>query len=78
VRVFCVQHNDGVQSGEENEVPPQSDGETPSQILRRKAASHEAHGWTVDWTGEDGFHAHKCYDLPGYPGRKDRFFRVGE
>jgi hypothetical protein len=75
-RVLCVQHNDGVQSGEENSIDPAFEGETAQQILERKANSHARHGWTVTRTSPTTCYAVKEYDLPNYPRRKERWFRI--
>jgi len=55
-------------------------GERATQLLKRKADSHVAHGWAVEWTGNTSFHAWKEYpenvDNPDEPARKDRWFSV--
>lgn len=78
-RVIVRVQNEGAPTAVRT-IEPAVEGETPQQVLERKAASHVAHGWTVEWTGPAAFHAFKCYpeneDDPDEPSRKDRYFEV--
>lgn len=80
-RLLFVQFNDGIQSGDEVELPPAIEGEGARQTLERKALSHESRGWAVTWNGPDSFSASKEYPAnseTSAPERKDRHFRVTE
>ena len=75
--VYCTQYEEGISLGEREILPPLA-GETSAQILERKAKSHAARGWEVEWTGSASFIASKRYHenelVVGEPFHRERHF----
>lgn len=55
--VWCSQLYNDVKSGDDYLIAPVADGDSDRDLLNRKAASHEARGWTVTWNGPTSFTA---------------------